>query len=94
MNLQESIRRILREETEMLTNLTQLMRRTYLIDDVIKKILQYDTDIYGEGFLYKLIHRVQVWLHGQYFVYSELPDEEWEEIKEFIKVYIIKKYKG
>jgi len=93
-NIQETIRRVLREETEMLTNLTQLKRRIYLIDDVIKKILQYDTDIYGEGFLYKLIHRVQVWLHGQYFVYSELPDEEWEKIKEFIKVYIIKKYKG
>ena len=93
MNLQESIRRILREETEMLTNLMQLRRRTYLIDDAIQKI-KNSTDIYEEGFLYKLIHRVQVWLHGEYFVYSELPDEEWEKIKEFIKVYIIKKYKG
>jgi len=27
-------------------------------------------------------------------VYSELPDEEWEKIKEFIKYYIEKKYKG
>lgn len=93
MNLQENIRRILREETEMLTNLMQLRRRTYLIDDAIQKI-KNSTDIYEEGFLYKLIHRVQVWLHGKYFVYSELPDEEWEKIKEFIKVYIIKKYKG
>ena len=94
MNLQESIRRILREETEMLTNLIQLKRRTHLIDDAIQKVLQYNEDIYGEGFLYKLIHIVQVWLHGEYFVYSEIPDEKWEEIKEFIKDYINKKYKG
>jgi hypothetical protein len=94
MNLQESIRRILREETEMLTNPLQLRRRTYLIDDVIQKVLQSNEDIYGEGFLYKLIHSVQVWIHSKYFVYSEIPDEKWEENKEFIKDYIIKKYKG
>ena len=94
MNLQESIRRILREETEMLTNLIQLKRRTHLIDDAIQKVLQYNEDIYGEGFLYKLIHMVQVWIHNKYFVYSEIPDEKWEEIKEFIKDYINKKYKG
>jgi hypothetical protein len=91
--VKDLIKQILREETEMLTNLMQLRRRTYLVDDVIQKI-KNRTDIYEEGFLYKLIHRVQVWLHGEYFVYSELPDEEWEKIKEFIKVYIIKKYKG
>ena len=93
MNLQETIRRILREETEMLTNLIQLKRRTHLIDDAIQKVFQY-SDISGGGFLYKLIHEVQVWIHNKYFVYSEIPDEKWEEIKEFIKDYINKKYKG
>jgi hypothetical protein len=94
MNLQETIRRILKEELDIITNLTQIRRRTYLIDDVIQKILKNDKDIYGEGFLHKLIHKAQVWIHGQYFVYSELSDEEWEEIKEFIKDYIVKRYKG
>ena len=45
--MKETIRRILREETEMLTNLPQLKRRTYLIDDAIQKVLQYNEDIYG-----------------------------------------------
>ncbi len=36
MNLQESIRRVLREEIDIITNLNQLRRRTYLIDDIIK----------------------------------------------------------
>ena len=63
----------------------QIRRRTYLIDDAIQKI-KNSTDIYEEGFLYKLIHRVQVWLHGEYFVYSELPDEEWEKIQENIRI--------
>jgi len=93
MNIQESIRRILREEIDIITNLNQLRRRTYLIDDIIKRILLSNKDINVEDDLYKLIHKVQVWLHGRYFVYSGLHDEEWEEIKEFIKDYIIKKYR-
>ena len=88
MNLEEHIRRILQEETKMLRNLLQLRRRRYLIDDAIQKVFKH-SDISGAGFLYNLIHGVQVWIHTQYFVYSEIPDEEWEEIKEFIKDYII-----
>jgi hypothetical protein len=30
-------------------------------------------------------------LHGDYFVYSDLPDEEWDVIKDFISQYITQK---
>jgi hypothetical protein len=102
MNLQESIKRILREEIDMITNLNQLRRRTYLIDKYIsyylvdKMISHYNRkndNTQQSDDLKKLISFVQERLHGKYFVYSELPDEEWEEIKNFIEAYIKENYK-
>jgi hypothetical protein len=95
MNLQENIRRILREELSLLMNLTDIRRRTYLIDKSINKFIKHLHPEYYETkqkYLDKLISLVAEDLHGDYFVYSELPDEEWDVIKEFISQYITQKY--
>ena len=95
MNLQKTIKRILREESSIIRNLNQLRRRTYLIDksvNLIDRLLPQESYKTREQYLKKLITLVARDLHEDYFVYSNLSDEEWNEIKEFITQYIIKKY--
>ena len=95
MNLQQTIRRILREESSLLMNLNDIRRRPYLIDKSVNKFLNHFHPEYYETkqkYLDELISLVAEDLHGDYFVYSELPDEEWDIIKEFISQYIIQKY--
>ena len=95
MNLQKTIKRILREESSIIRNLNQLRRRTYLIDksvNLIDRLLPQESYKTREQYLKRLITLVAQDLHEDYFVYSNLSDEEWDEIKEFITQYIIKKY--
>jgi len=94
MSLKNIIRRILREELSLLMNLNDIRRRTYLIDKSINKFIKhlhpehYETK---QKWLDKLINLVAEDLHGDYFVYSDLPDKEWDVIKDFISQYIIQK---
>jgi hypothetical protein len=94
MNLQEIIRKVLKEE---FNNLNQLKRRTHLIDKSVERFIKllmnpehYETK---QKYLDKLIDLVLQDLHGKYFVYSELTDEEWDVFKDFITLYITTKYK-
>lgn len=96
MNLQEIIRKVLKEEFIEFRGLNQLKRRTYLIDKSVEKFIKhlhpehYETK---QKYLDKLIDLVLQDLHGKYFVYSELTDEEWDVFKDFITLYITTKYK-
>jgi len=93
-NLQEHIRRVLREEIDF-TSITQLKRRGYLIDKAFKNNLKHlSSDKFSsrEKYFNTLIEYTLRDLHGDYFVYSELPDEEWEEYRDYIIKYIKSNY--
>ena len=93
-NLQEHIRRVLREEIDF-TSVTQLKRRGYLIDKAFKNNLKHlspDKFSSREKYFNTLIEYTLRDLHGDYFVYSELPDEEWDEYKDYIIKYIKSNY--
>lgn len=90
MSLRESIRKILREEIDI-NSLIQLRRRTYLIDKAFNNNLKHispDNFSSREKYVNKVISDTLRDLHGDYFVYSEPSDEEWEEYKDFIITYI------
>jgi hypothetical protein len=94
MNLQEHIKKVLREEIDF-TSATQLKRRGYLIDNAFKNNLKYlspDKFSSREKYFNTLIEYTLRDLHGDYFVYSELPDEEWVEYREYIIEYIKSNY--
>jgi len=94
MNLQEHIRRILREEIYF-TSLNQLKRRGYLIDKAFKNNLKHlspNKFSSREKYFNTLIEYTLRDLHGDYFVYSELPDEEWEKYRDYIIEYIKSNY--
>jgi hypothetical protein len=59
---------------------------------LIDRLLPQESYKTREQYLKRLITLVAQDLHEDYFVYSNLSDEEWDEIKEFITQYIIKKY--
>jgi endonuclease III-like uncharacterized protein len=95
MNLQKTIKKILREELSIIDNLNQLRRRTYIIDKSVKMVERLAPQEFyrtKEEYLNRLITVVARDLHQDYFVYSDLSDEEWDEIKEFIEQYIIENY--
>ena len=95
MSLQKIIRKLLKEEFTDFKNVNQLKRRTHLIDKSIGKFIKHLHPEYFETkqkYLDKLIELVLEDLHGIYFVYSELKDEEWDIFKEFIRSYITAKY--
>ena len=95
MNLQEIIRKVLKEEFIEFTGLNQLKRRTYLIDESIENFIKHlhpEHYVTKQKYLNKLIELVLEDLHGKYFVYAELSDEEWDIYKNFIISYIMKKY--
>jgi Holliday junction resolvasome RuvABC endonuclease subunit len=91
MSLKKIIRKVLKEEFIEFSQLNQLKRRTHLIDKSIEKFIKHlHPEYYAtkQKYLDKLIGLVLEDLHGKYFVYAELSDEEWDIYKNFIISYI------
>ena len=92
MNLKETIRRILREETRPL----KVMRRTHLIDNEIAKLLDivyYDKRICGryedaDMFVRVVTEAVVENLYFNTFYMMDDTSEEWEKSVDFIYDYI------
>lgn len=93
-NLQEQIRRILKEETEIPLRLRR--RLPIFIEKAFEKNLKRinrKKSTKKEDYFKKVIEYTLCDLHGDYFVYNKLSDEEWEEYKKYIISYIESNYK-
>ena len=88
-----------------LNSVNNLIRRTSIIDNFVNvKLNDYIKDVNnktnphitkrefknGESFVNWLIDQVLKDLHGDYFVYSEISNEEWDKVVKFVSEYIRK----
>ena len=95
MNLQESIRRILREETKIPI---ELRRRSYHIDESFIYFLRKWAPNFcdfenGQKLMDKLIYDTLKDLYFGFFNDYDINSIEWKESSKQIEEYLIKKYK-